>query len=56
MAERKPLYMSSEGFHVEMPITDSITLGGLTMGGNIVMATNLITGLGSPLMVPMLPI
>lgn len=49
MAERKPLYMSSEGFHVEMPITDSITLGGLTMGGNIVMATNLITGLGSPL-------
>jgi hypothetical protein len=48
MAERKPLFQSSEGFQEEMsPSGDSITLGGLTMnGGNIVMGNNKITGLG----------
>jgi len=50
MAERKPLYMDqTEGFPVELPTTDSITLGGLTMnGGDIAMGTNKITGLGDP--------
>lgn len=33
MALRKPMYMDSEGFHVEMPNTDSIELGGLKMYG-----------------------
>ena len=45
---RKPLYMSSEGFGVEMPATDNLELGGLSMSGNIVMANNKITGLGLP--------
>lgn len=46
MAERKPLFMSSEGWSEEMATTDSITLGGLTMnGGNIAMGSNKITGL-----------
>jgi hypothetical protein len=47
MAERKPLFMSeTEGYQQEMPVTDSITLGGLTMGGNINMQTvNRITNL-----------
>lgn len=35
MAARKPLFLGSAGFHKAMPTTDSITLGGLTMGGNI---------------------
>jgi hypothetical protein len=46
MAERKPLFQSSEGFQEEMAQADSITLGGLTMGGNIAMGSNKITGLG----------
>jgi hypothetical protein len=47
MTERKPLYMGDEGYPVEVPTTDSMTLGGLTMGGNIIMQTNKITGLGA---------
>lgn len=46
MAARKPLFISSEGFSEEMAITDTMTLGGLTMGGNIAMGTYKITGLG----------
>lgn len=46
MAARKPLFMGTEGFSEEMAISDSLTLGGLTMGGNVVMAANKITGLG----------
>jgi hypothetical protein len=47
MAARKPLFMGSEGFSEEMATSDSMTLGGLTMGGNIVMGTNKLTGLGA---------
>jgi len=46
MAARKPLFMDTEGFSEEMAITDSMTLGGLTMGGAIAMGDNKITGLG----------
>jgi len=46
MAERKPLFLSSEGYSEEMNTADSMQLGGLIMGGNIAMGTNLITGLG----------
>lgn len=46
MAERKPLFMDSEGFSEEMAISDSMQLGGLTMGGNIAMAGNKVTGIG----------
>lgn len=46
MAERKPLFQSSEGFQEEMAQADSITLGALTMGGAIAMGSNKITGLG----------
>jgi len=47
MALRKPLFMSAEGYSEEMAAADSIELGALTMSGNIVMATNKITGLGA---------
>lgn len=47
MALRKPLFMSAEGYSEEMASADSIELGALTMSGNIVMATNKITGLGA---------
>jgi len=48
MAERKPLFMSSDGFSQEMdPTADSMTLAGLTMGGNIAMGTNKVTGMGT---------
>lgn len=47
MAERKPLFMSADGWSEEMAQADSLTLGGLTMGGAIAMGTNKITGLGS---------
>lgn len=47
MAERKPLFMSAEGWSEEMATADSMTLGGLTMGGDITMGTNKITGLGA---------
>lgn len=44
MAERKPLFLdSTEGFSEEMATTDSMTLGGLTMGGAIDMGSNPIT-------------
>ena len=46
MAERKPLFMSTEGWSEEMATTDSMTLGGLTMsGGGIAMGSQKITGL-----------
>lgn len=48
MAERKPLFISSEGYSEEMATSDTATFGGLTLGGNIVMQTNKITGLGDP--------
>jgi hypothetical protein len=45
---RKPLFISSpEGFHEEMDPSDSMTLGGLTMGGNIAMAAHKVTGLAA---------
>jgi len=47
MAERKPMFMAADGFSEEMAIADSMTLGGLTMGGNVIMAANKITGLGA---------
>jgi hypothetical protein len=50
MAERKPVFIQTEGYHEEMAATDSMTLGGLTMGGNIAMGTNAITGLLDPLL------
>jgi hypothetical protein len=47
MAPRQPLFMDQlEGYPSEMATTDSMTLGGLTMGGNINMQTvNSITNL-----------
>jgi hypothetical protein len=45
MAERKPLFMSTDGFSQEMAQADSMTLGGLTMGGNIAMGGFKVTGL-----------
>jgi hypothetical protein len=49
MTERKPLFMDqTEGFATEIPTTDSITLGGLTMGGDVIMGGNKVTGLGLP--------
>lgn len=46
MAPRKPLFMSAEGFHEEMALSDTATFGGLTLGGDIAMGGNNITGLG----------
>lgn len=48
MAERKPLFMQTEGYEEEMATSDTATFGGLTLGGDIVMQTHLITGLGDP--------
>jgi len=49
MAARKPLFMGSEGFSEEMATTDSMTLGGLTMGGNIDMqSANKVINLPTP--------
>lgn len=48
MAERKPLFQSAAGWYEEMATSDTATFGGLTLGGNIVMGTNKITGLGNP--------
>jgi hypothetical protein len=46
MAERKPLFMDqTEGYHEEMATGDSITLGGLSMGGAIDMNES---GTGGP--------
>lgn len=50
MAERKPLFMdqtSTGGFAEEMLPGDTATFGGLTLGGDVVMAGNLVTGLGA---------
>lgn len=48
MAERKPLFMgTTEGFAEEMATSDSMTLGGLSMGGNITMNSNQLSGLGA---------
>ncbi len=48
MAERKPLFMSVDGFSEEMATSDTATFGGLTLGGAIAMGGNKITGLGDP--------
>ncbi|MFO0677064.1 MAG: hypothetical protein U0169_11035 [Polyangiaceae bacterium] len=48
MAERKPLFMSADGYAEEMAQSDTATFGGLTLGGAIAMGGNKITGLGSP--------
>ena len=48
MAERKPLFISTEGYPEEMATTDSMTLGGLTMGGDLDMGSNTITNLATP--------
>lgn len=48
MAERKPLFMQTEGYSEEMAVSDTATFGGLTLGGNIAMGTHLITGMGDP--------
>lgn len=50
MAERKPLFMQTEGYEEEMAVSDTATFGGLTLGGNIAMGTHLITGMGDPLL------
>jgi hypothetical protein len=49
MAERKFLYLSSEGYHQEHSTsTDELTIGGLTMNGAVDMqSSNKITNLGS---------
>jgi hypothetical protein len=50
MTERKFIFFNpTYGHHEEQnTASDTITLAGLTMGGSIAMATNKITGLGSP--------
>lgn len=48
MAERKPLFTSGGGWSEEMAVADTATFGGLTMGGDIVMASSKVTGLGAP--------
>ena len=47
MAERKPLFLSDEGFSSEMNVADTATFGGLALSGNIAMGGNLVTGLGA---------
>jgi hypothetical protein len=49
MAERKPLFIQPAGYEEEMDPSDTATFGGLTLGGDIEMQTNLITGLGTPI-------
>lgn len=48
MAERKPLFQSAEGYQEEMAQADSITLGALTMGGEIDMGDNQISNVPTP--------
>jgi hypothetical protein len=50
MAERKFMFMNpTYGYHEESdPTSDTISLAGLTMGGNIAMGTHKITGMGDP--------
>lgn len=45
MAERKPMFLSALGFSEEMATGDTATFGGLTLGGDIAMGTNEVTGL-----------
>jgi hypothetical protein len=45
LAERKFIFLHADGYHEEQASTDSISLGGLTMGGNIAMGSHKITGL-----------
>jgi len=47
MAERKFLFMSSDGYHAEADTADTTTLGGLTMGGDIDMQSNKVTSLAA---------
>jgi len=47
MAERKPLFMQTSGFSEEMATSDSMQLGGLTMGGAIAMGGNQLSNLGA---------
>ena len=51
MAERKPIFLdldAGESEITEMAISDSITLGGLTMGGDIALGDNFISGVPTP--------
>jgi hypothetical protein len=50
MTERKFIFFNpTYGYHEEQDtLSDTMTLFGLTMGGNIAMATHKITGLGNP--------
>ena len=45
MALQRFLYADSNGYARQAPATDSLELGGLTMGGDIAMGSNAITGL-----------
>lgn len=45
MAERKLVFLGAEGFPEEQTTTDTATFGGLTLGGDIAMGTNKVTGL-----------
>lgn len=45
-ALRKPMYITSAGYAEEMAANDYLELGQLTMSGNVIMATNKVTGLG----------
>jgi hypothetical protein len=47
LAERKFLFLHADGYHEEQTTTDTATFGGLTLGGNIAMGNNKITGLAS---------
>lgn len=47
MAERKPLFQAAEGYSEQMAVADTAQFGGLTLGGNLAMGTNKITGLGA---------
>jgi hypothetical protein len=48
MAERKPLFMSADGYAEEMAQSDTATFGGLTLSGALAMGGSKITGVGSP--------
>jgi len=45
MPVRKPLFITTKGWHREMADSDSLVLGGLSMSGAITMGGNKITGL-----------
>jgi hypothetical protein len=47
LAERKFLFLHADGYHEEQTTGDTATFGGLTLGGNIAMGNNKITGLAS---------